>query len=115
MMDNKTDQDRRKFPRIMAPVYYRSPRILTPKRKVSNISMGGIRIFSDKELKIGKKLEIEIFLSAGTSVLATTQVVWIRELPPDSEALYDVGLEFVSMPPEHMEALKAVLEEDRTE
>ena len=99
----------------MAPVYYRSPRILTSKRRVSNISMGGIRIFSDKELKIGKKLEIEIFLSAGTSILATTRVVWINKLPPDSEALYDVGLEFVSLPPEHVEALKAVLGEEGAE
>jgi len=111
MTENRIDQERRRFPRVMAPVYYRSPRILRAKNRVSNISLGGIRIFSDKELKIGKNLEIEIFLPGGDSVSATTRVVWIKPLPPEAEALYDVGLEFISLPPEHQEALKTVLDD----
>lgn len=109
---NESGKERRQFPRVLAPIYYRSPRILTPKKRVSNVSLGGIRIYSDERLKVGKRIEIEIFLPNGFSVVAITRVVWINELPQDSEAQYDVGLEFIHLPVGAMEELKEVLGEN---
>lgn len=107
--EKKPAAERRKFPRIFAPIYFRSPRILTAKKHVSNISLGGIRIFSDEHFKVGKRFEIEIFLPSGYSITALTHVVWIKELPSGSEANYDLGLEFLSLPVGAMKELKAVL------
>ena len=108
---DESGKERRHFPRVVAPIYYRSPRILTPKRRVSNISLGGIRIYSDELLEEGKRIEIEIFLPSGFSIIAIVRVVWINELPADSEAKYDVGLEFIHLPVGAMNELKGVLGE----
>lgn len=102
-------KDRRRFPRVMAPIFYRTPRFLSAKRRVSNISAGGVRIYSDERLKVGKRLEIEFFLPNGLSITAIARVVWIDELPPNSDSLYDVGLEFINLPPHATKELEAVL------
>jgi len=109
--DKKPIAERRKFPRIYAPIYFRSPRIFSAKRQVSNISLGGIRIFSDEHLKIGKKFEIEIFLPSGFSITALACVVWTKKLPSGSEAQFDVGLEFLDLPVGAMKELKTVLDD----
>jgi len=96
---------------VMAPIFYRSPRLLSPKRRVSNISSGGVRIYSDEQFMVGKRLEIEFFLPKGFSVTAIARVIWIDELPPDSDSLYDVGLEFINLPPHAMKELEAVLKD----
>ena len=108
---NALTKDRRRFPRVMAPIFYRSPRLLSAKRRVTNISSGGFRIFSDEKFKIGKRLEIEFFLPSGFSITAIAQVVWIDELPPNSDSLFDVGLEFINLPPHALKELEAVLKE----
>ena len=94
---DKNKDERRRFYRIDAPVYYRNPRIFSRKRQISNISLAGIRIFSDEPLEENNRFEIEIFLPNKQSITANVRVVWIKELPPDIDALYDVGLEFISL------------------
>jgi hypothetical protein len=108
----KVKEERRRFPRIMVPVLYRVPRVLTAKRHISNLSLGGVRIFSDERLKPGERLELEFFLPSGLSVKAMARVVWIAELPEGSEAVYDVGMEFVEMSKEVLEQIKGVLEKN---
>lgn len=103
--------DRRRFPRVKAQVYYRPASILKARHRISNISLGGVRIYSDERLKKGKRLEIELFLPSGHSIEAIARVVWIKELPPDSKARFDVGLEFISLPPNAMQELKLILED----
>jgi len=93
----------------MAPVLFRGKRIFNEKRKVSNISLGGIRVFSDEWLNVGERLELEFFLPDGSTVDAAAKVVWIKEMPPGSEAVYDVGLEFVELGESAREKLKSVL------
>lgn len=96
---NQDDQaDRRHFPRLHAPVYYESPRFLRPRRKVVDISMGGVRIFSDEPLKPGEPLTMELFLPDGEPVRAHARVAWISELPDDAPAKYDVGLQLEALP-----------------
>lgn len=106
---NNPKEERRRFPRVTAPVFYRSPRVFSPKQKVSNISPAGVRIYSDDPLEEGKRLELEFFLPSGSSMVAIARVVWIKELPPDYEGKYDVGLEFIQLPPVGVDELKSVL------
>ncbi len=103
-------KDRRRFPRAKAPIFCRPAGFLKPRLKIGNVSLGGLRIYSDTLYKEKERLEIEIFLPSKESLVELVQVVWIRELPPDSEALYDVGLEFIRLSPEDAQKLQMVLE-----
>jgi hypothetical protein len=79
--------------------------------KASNISLAGVRIYSNKPLKIGQALEIELLIPSGNSLKAIVRVVWINAMPPGSEALYDVGLEFLNIADDVISKLKFVLED----
>lgn len=107
----KPKKERRRFPRVTAPVFYRSPRIFSPKRRVTDISPAGVRIYSDKYFEEGTRMEIEFFLPNGYSVIGIAQVVWIKELPPGSKAAYDVGLEFIHLPAAAIDEIKSVLKD----
>lgn len=107
---NRSQPERRRFLRIKAPAYYRPASIFKARHNISNISLGGIRIYSDERFKEGKRLEIELFLPKGQSIEAIARVVWIKELPPDSAALYDIGLEFISLPPNAIQELKSIMD-----
>lgn len=111
-METATDNtERRSFPRVTAPVFFRVPRLFTPKRRVADISPRGIKIFSNEYVPVGKRLEVELFLPSGTSVEAIARVVWIKELAPDSDASYDIGLEFIRLTPSAALAdLQSILE-----
>jgi len=110
-MKNKQTQntERRRFPRVMAPVLCRIPRTPTKKQRVSNLSLGGVRIYSDEHLDLGQELDLEFFLSDGTVLKAKARVVWIKELPPGEQGVYDVGLEFVKLSKRAREELSSVL------
>lgn len=101
---------RRRFPRLTTPVYYRPVNIFGTDQQASNISLGGIRIYSNKPLKEKQLLEIELTLPDRKTVPALARVVWINALPPGSKALYDVGLEFTKLNPEAFQDLKSLLE-----
>jgi len=106
---DKLKTERRRYPRVMAPVFYRGQKHLSPKRRVSNLSLGGVRIFSDEWLGVGEKLALEFFLPDGSTVEAITKVAWIKEMPEEGEAVYDVGMEFLELSEDDMNKLKKVL------
>ncbi len=93
----------------MAPVFYRIPRILTAKRRVSNLSLMGVRIYSDEMINVGERLELEFFLPDGKTEEAIGRVVWIKEMPEGAEAMYDVGVEFIGLSEDAVKKLKTVL------
>ena len=106
----KTVITRRQFPRVKAPVLYRAVSTAGSKHEISDISLGGIRIFSNERIRKGKRLEMELFLPKGYSLTVTAKVVWVRPLPKGSASPFDMGLEFISLPPNAMTELKTVLE-----
>lgn len=107
---NKPDFDKRRFPRVKAPVLYRPIKLLGPRRRILDISPGGVRIYSDEQLREEDQLELELFLPNGQTIVATARVVWIKRLPPDEDARFDVGLEFTSLPDNATQELKYVLD-----
>ena len=117
----ESEADKRRFPRVKAQVLHTQPRFYGPprlhgqKRPIANISPGGVRIYSDELLKEGKSVQIELELPSGRSVTATARVVWIGELPPGSEARYDVGLEFLVISKEAFEELQSISENGSTD
>ncbi len=112
---DKSDFDKRRFPRVKAPVLYRPIKLLGPRRRILDISPGGVRIYSDEQLREEDQLELELFLPNGQTIVATARVVWIKRLPPDEDARFDVGLEFTSLPDNATQELKYVLDTESTE
>jgi hypothetical protein len=106
---HKKTTERRRFPRVMAPVFYRAPRIVNPKRYVSDLSLGGVRIYSDEWLAVGGQLELEFYLPDGSTVEARAEVAWLKKMPEGAEAVYDVGMEFVELSKDAIGKLKTVL------
>lgn len=96
-----------------APILlFRSPNIFGTRGKILDISLGGIRVYSDYNLKKGRQLEIGIFVSKEKTIESKTRVVWTRKLPQGSNARYDVGLEFLKLPSKIFHDLKSVLGDD---
>jgi hypothetical protein len=93
----------------MAPVYYRIPRTLARKQRVSNLSSGGVRIYSVQRLDIGQELDLEFFLPNGSVLEAKARVIWIKELPPGSKGIYDVGMELIKLSGKARKELALVL------
>jgi Tfp pilus assembly protein PilZ len=109
--EDNSYKDRREFPRLSGQVYYRIGKSQALRQRVSNISLGGLRIYSDTRWDIGEKVDLELHFPNGFSGQGKARVVWIKELPPASGSSYDVGLEFLDLPEgvrkELAEALKA--------
>lgn len=103
--------ERREFPRLNAPLFCR-PRGLSifKERPPRDVSLGGARIYSDDPVRVGTRLEIELFLPDGTSVTAGVEAVWVDELPPNAPARFDVGLKFLELKLEDKARLALVLD-----
>ena len=109
--EESTGKDRRRFPRISTQVYYRVGKSQSLRQRVSDISMGGARIYSDTRWDIDEEVDLELHFQNGSSGKGKARVVWIKELPPNSGAGYDVGLEFLDLPEELKIELRVALEQ----
>ena len=112
---SRIKDERRRFPRLKVPVLFRSAKKEESTRPAHNLGLGGVRIYSNKYLKKGKHIEIELCFPEGNSIVATARVVWTNVLPAGSDATFDVGLEFIDLPPDSMDELKKVLETDSSD
>ena len=102
--------ERRRFSRVNVPVYYRGARLFGPRKPARDISRGGIRILTDDDLKVGKRLEIELFLPDGGSLSCDVRVAWVR--PSDDDfAKYEAGLEFLALDEEQARLVEGCLDE----
>jgi hypothetical protein len=108
---SSSPKDRRQYRRIHAQVYVRPAgmEFLARQREPVDLSLGGVRIFSDEKLKIGELLKMEFFLPGVAPVTYTAEVVWIDELAADAPAKFDVGLKFIQLEPEGARLLFQVL------
>lgn len=103
-------EERRRFPRVQAPIFCRPARRRLPRREVLDVGLGGMRVYSDEVFSVGAKFEVELFLPDCSSITCLAEVVWIRKLDPGSPAAYDVGLQFLDVPREYAQRLSEVLE-----
>jgi hypothetical protein len=110
-MEDERPEDRRRDRRIRAAVYCRPAGVefLARQREPVDVSLGGIRIFSDDAMKVGELLKMEFFLPDTPPVTYTAEVVWIEPLPKDAPARFDVGLKFIQLEPAALALLMRVL------
>jgi len=104
--------DRRRFPRVLAHVYYRpaGPDFLHHRRAARNVSLGGMRVYSDEELTVGTPLEIELLLDDSTTARCRARIAWVERLDEESGAAYDIGVEFTDLADADRDRLNRVLE-----
>jgi len=93
-------------------VYYRLGKLQSLRQRVTDISLGGVRIYSEERFEVGEEVELELHFPDGFYGKGSARIVWRKELPPDSGTSYDVGLEFLEFPEEVIEKLTEVLKEN---
>jgi hypothetical protein len=103
--------ERRQYRRIQAPIYCRPAGVslLARHREPVDLSLGGVRVYSDDKYRIGDLVKMEFFTEDSPGVTYTAQVVWIDPLPKDAPAKFDVGLKFVDLSPQALGFLAGVL------
>ena len=82
---------------------------LARQRQPIDLSLGGVRIFSDDRLKVAELLKLEFFLDGAAPVTYTAEVVWIEPLAEGAPARFDVGLKFLDLEPAALKLLVSVL------
>jgi len=105
--------DRRRYHRVRAPILVRPAGPLTrvAPLQVGDISLGGLRAYSDEERAVGARLELELFLPEGASANCLAEIVWIERLAQGAPAQFEMGLRFVQVEPEELNRIAAVLED----
>ncbi len=79
-------------------------------RSAVDVSLGGVRVYSDESHRVGQQLGMELLLPDGTCVTFTAQVMWVETLPKGSPARYDVGLQFVNLADDVRSRIVSVLD-----
>ena len=79
------------------------------RRSPKDISLGGMRVFSDEEFVVGRRVDLEILLPHGEAVRCWAEVVWTVALGDRAPARWDVGLKFTDMEPADLQRLASVL------
>lgn len=103
--------DRRRYPRLQADVLSRpaGASLFHHRRNTQDVSLGGMRIFSDDAYPVGSRLDLEVLLPEGVMVRCWAEVVWTVELTAGVPARFDVGLRFTDMAPTDIQLLAAAL------
>lgn len=78
---------------------------------MADISLGGLRVYSDDKHKIGERLELELWLPDGEGIVLETTIRWIEALPAGSDAKFEIGLQFVDAAKEDLAKLETVLKD----
>jgi hypothetical protein len=93
--------ERRTFNRVQAQVTVRPVSLLAHAvpRRVNDVSLGGLRCFSDDERRKGERLELELCFPDGRTAILLAEVVWAERLPPGAPARFDVGMHYVDCSP----------------
>ena len=79
------------------------------KRNTRDVSLGGMRVYTDEELAVGTRLDVDVLLPDGAPVRCWAQVVWRVDLDHGAAARFEVGLKFLDMPEADVQRLASVL------
>ncbi|MCJ7580724.1 MAG: PilZ domain-containing protein [Candidatus Aminicenantes bacterium] len=112
MSENNNIGERRVHPRIGKQVYLRPSSVFGQSSMVEDISLGGLRIQSQKEYSIGETLLVQMSLEDSEWAEANLRVVWINEKKQDALSQFDIGCEFVNLPFDMQNELWLLLDKD---
>lgn len=104
-------RERRRYSRVGAPVFYRPAGLpfMHHRYNTRDISLGGMRVFSDESVAVGSRLEIDVMLPDDSAVRCWATVVWTDDLDFDAKARFEIGLRFTDMAEPDIQRLASVL------
>jgi hypothetical protein len=110
-MATMSQAERRHYPRVHAPILMRPVSLLehARARDVRDISLGGLRTYSDEAVPRGRRLEIELVFDDQTSLVLQVQVAWVTRLADGAPAPWEIGLQILRAPPGDLELLQGAL------
>jgi hypothetical protein len=108
------NRERRRWRRVCAPILSRPVSYLVGgvARRVNDVSLGGIRCYSDEDCEPGTRLELELLFPEGDSATVLAEVAWAEVLPFATPARFDVGMRFVDARPADLERVARALSEE---
>ncbi len=83
--------------------------LLHHKRNAQDISLGGMRVYSDEDFRVGSRLDLDVLITDEAPVRCWATVVWRTELASGAPARFDVGLRFTAMAVSYIQRLAGVL------
>jgi len=95
--ESTTELGRRQYRRVAASIQVRPVSLLTHAipRRVNDVSLGGLRAYSDVPYQVGARFELELLFRDAEHALVLAEVVWMQALARDAPARFDVGLRYV--------------------
>jgi PilZ domain-containing protein len=109
----RDSMDRRRYARIQAPLRYRpiDTPLLKDQGDALDISLGGARIHSTKELPVGALLWLEIVRPDGSLAKCRAKVMWATRHPRKTPAQFEIGVRFMAVEPDALKFLIDVLKQ----
>ena len=103
--------NRRRYPRIPALIHCRpaGAEFFAPHLEPIDIGLGGVRIHSHEEYRVGEILRLDLFFPRAAPVVFATEIMWIEPLGKGSPKRFDVGLAFVELNPGALRLLLSAL------
>ncbi len=112
MPKEKNIGERRSHLRRGKRIQLRPASIFGQDSMVENISLGGMRIQSQKSFSLGETLQIQLSLENTNWTEANVRVVWINEKNQEKPNRFDIGCEFVDLPFDMQNELWALLDKN---
>ncbi len=113
LTEHQGGANRRQYPRVQAPIFCWIKRFTVrsePERlPLIDISLGGMRVHLQREVKMNDILDMELSLPDSTVLQCTARVAWLSPLPVWASMKYDVGFQFMNMPTEITKCLARIL------
>lgn len=98
MSKNKNFVERRSHRRIGKRVQLHPASVFGPNSMVENISLGGMRIQSQKSFSLGETLQVQLSLEDAEWAEANVRIAWINEQNQEVSNRFEIGCEFVDLP-----------------
>lgn len=81
-------------------------------RRPGEPDLGGLRAWSDDRQKVGRLLELEVFLPGDDRTTLVAEVVRVDAMPEGSPARFDVWMRYVTATARDVERLAPVLRDE---
>jgi Tfp pilus assembly protein PilZ len=76
-----------------------------------NVSMGGMKFVTTRELGVGHEIEILVELSDGEKMPIDGEVIWVKAINTEEEPWYETGIKFVNMQEKEKKLLEKHIKE----
>jgi N-acetylglucosaminyl-diphospho-decaprenol L-rhamnosyltransferase len=71
-----------------------------------------MRVLTDEPTRVGHILDIELLIGDQGTAECMVSVAWVSNLPPGSPARFEIGLQFISVPPGFLHTLAKIVRKE---